>query len=236
MQLFYAPDITEPIYRLSEEEAIHSVKVMRLGKGSEIYLTDGCGTLYRGVIETHDRNSCEVRITERYPDYGKRDYGVTVAVAPTKNAERYEWFLEKATETGIDRIIPIECAHSERRVLKRDRGERIVTSAMKQSLKAKRPELDELTGISEVIGMGFEGVKMIAHCNAQFPRCHIGSMPLRGTDSLILIGPEGDFSAEEIAAAEAAGFVSVTLGDSRLRTETAALSVVTIIAFMNAKY
>lgn len=236
MQLFYAPDITEPTYRLSEEEAIHSVKVMRLGCGSEIYLTDGCGTLYRGVITTSDRSGCEVRITERWTDYGRRDYGLTVAVAPTKNAERYEWFLEKATETGIDRIIPIECAHSERRVLKRDRGERIVTSAMKQSLKTQRPVLDDLTDVAKVIGTGFEGVKMIAHCNDAFERRHIGSMPLKGADALVLIGPEGDFSAEEIAAAEAAGFVSVSLGNSRLRTETAALSVVTIVAFMNAKY
>ena len=236
MQLFYAPDITEPLYRLSETEAVHSIKVLRLSRGSEIYLTDGCGTLYRGVIETEDRHGCEVRITERYPDYGKRDYEVTVAVAPTKNSERYEWFLEKATETGIDRIIPVECCHSERRVLKRDRGERIVTSAMKQSLKAMRPQLDELTDIKEVLGMGFEGVKMIAHCNDNYERRHIGTLPLRGAKSLILIGPEGDFSAAEIEAAEKAGFISVTLGESRLRTETAALSAVTIISFMNGKY
>lgn len=236
MQLFYAPDITEPFYRLSEAEAIHSIKVLRLGRGSEIYLTDGLGTLYRGVIETENRNECEVRITDRYPDYGKRNYAVTIAVAPTKNSERYEWFLEKATETGIDRIIPIECCHSERRVLKRDRGERIVTSAMKQSLKAQRPQLDDLTDIKKVIGMGFEGVKMIAHCNAGYERRHIGTLPLRGANSLVLIGPEGDFSASEIDAAEKAGFISVTLGDSRLRTETAALAAVTIISFMNGNY
>ena len=135
MQLFYTPDISLPEYTLPEEESAHCMKVLRLGTGDELHLTDGCGNLYRATVLQPDPKHCRVRITETLPEYGKRSYGVTVAVAPTKNTDRYEWFLEKATETGIDRIIPIECRRSERRTLKRERGERVVTSAVKQSLK-----------------------------------------------------------------------------------------------------
>ena len=145
MQLFYTPDISLPEYTLPEEESAHCMKVLRLRTGDELHLTDGCGNLYRATVLQPDPKHCRVRITETLPEYGKRSYGVTVAVAPTKNTDRYEWFLEKATETGIDRIIPIECRRSERRTLKRERGERVVTSAVKQSLKAYRPQLDELT-------------------------------------------------------------------------------------------
>ncbi len=156
-----------------------------------------------------------------------------MSVAPTKNTDRYEWFLEKATETGIDRIIPIECRRSERRTLKRERGERVVTSAVKQSLKAYRPQLDELTPVEEVIGIPFDGVKLIAHCRPDTQRRFIGDALPRGGNVLVLIGPEGDFSDEEITAARAAGFTEVSLGESRLRTETAALAVVTAAALIN---
>ena len=233
MQLFYTPEITLPEYTLPEEESAHCQKVLRLGAGDELYLTDGRGNLYRAVVQQPDPKRCRVRITETLPRYGERSYGLTVAVAPTKNIDRYEWFLEKATETGIDRIIPIECRHSERRILKRERSERVVTSAVKQSLKAYRPQLDELTPLGEVIAMPFRGTKLIAHCHPGTPRRFIGNVLPRGGDTLVLIGPEGDFSEEEIAAARAAGFTEVSLGESRLRTETAALAVVTAAALVN---
>ena len=200
MQLFYTPDISLP-----EEESAHCMKVLRLRTGDELHLTDGCGNLYRATVLQPDPKHCRVRITETLPEYGKRSYGVTVAVAPTKNTDRYEWFLEKATETGIDRIIPIECRRSERRTLKRERGERVVTSAVKQSLKAYRPQLDELTPVEEVIGIPFDGVKLIAHCRPDTQRRFIGDALPRGGNVLVLIGPEGDFSDEEITAARAAG-------------------------------
>ena len=233
MQLFYTPDISLPEYTLPEEESAHCMKVLRLGAGDELHLTDGCGNLYRATVLQPDTKHCRVRITETFPEYGKRSYGVTVAVAPTKNTDRYEWFLEKATETGIDRIIPVECRRSERRTLKRERGERVVTSAVKQSLKAYRPQLDELTPVEEVIGMPFDGVKLIAHCRPDTQRRFIGDALPRGGNVLVLIGPEGDFSDEEITAARAAGFTEVSLGESRLRTETAALAVVTAAALIN---
>lgn len=233
MQLFYAPGISLPEYTLSEEESAHCMKVLRLGTGDELFLTDGRGNLYRAAVTVPDAKRCRVRITDTFPEYGRRSYGLTVAVAPTKNADRYEWFLEKATETGIDRIIPIECRHSERRTLRRDRGERVVTSAVKQSLKAYHPQLDELTSLADVIGMPFDGTKLIAHCRPAPERKFIGEAVRKGGNTLVLIGPEGDFTEEEIAAAQEAGFIPVSLGESRLRTETAALAAVTVVAFIN---
>lgn len=233
MQLFYAPDITLPLYTLPSEESTHCLKALRLGRGDEVHLTDGAGNLYTALIEEPHPQRCTVRITGKNAEFGKRGYNLTVAVAPTKNTERYEWFLEKATETGIDRIIPIECRHSERRILKRERGQKIVTSAMKQSLKAYLPTLDELTPLEDILGMGFDGVKLIAHCRGDFPREFIGHAVGKGDDVLILIGPEGDFSQEEIEAAKRAGFKEISLGSSRLRTETAALAAVTIVSFIN---
>lgn len=233
MQLFYAPDITFPLYTLSGEESVHCLKALRLGRGDELHLTDGRGNLYTAVIEEPDLRGCTVRITHTHTEYGKRGYGLTVAVAPTKNTERYEWFLEKATETGIDRIIPIECRHSERRILKRERGERIVASAMKQSLKAYCPRLDDLTPVESVLGMPFDGTKLIAHCREDGMREFIGHIVGKGENVLILIGPEGDFSQEEVETARAAGFREISLGESRLRTETAALAAATIISFIN---
>lgn len=233
MQLFYAPDITLPAYTLNEEESAHCMKVLRLTAGDTLHLTDGRGNLYRAVLEQPHPKHCTVRIEETVPAFSHRSYELTVAVAPTKNTERYEWFLEKATEIGIDRIIPIECRHSERRTLRSDRGDRIVTSAMKQSLKAYRPAVDEMTPVKDVIAMPFHGKKLIAHCAADGRRTFIGDAIGAGDPVLILIGPEGDFSDEEIAAARAAGFTEISLGESRLRTETAALTSVAIVSFIN---
>ncbi len=258
MQLFYTPNIALPLYELPEEESAHSVRVLRLSRGDMIHMTDGRGNLYRAEIVTADPKRTTVRVVETVPRFEKRDYSLTVAVAPTKNIDRLEWFLEKATETGIDRIIPIECDHSERRTINRDRQLRVITSAVKQSLKAYHPVLDGMTPLRDVIawasGDGFTGKKLIAHCRGEGSvgthedvcaeagnRCvetgsrrrFIGDVLSRGDDALILIGPEGDFSEKEIAAALAAGFIPVTLGTSRLRTETAALAAVTIAAFVN---
>jgi len=235
MQLFYAPDITFPVYELPEDESRHCVKVLRMTRGSTLYLTDGRGNLFRAEMADVSPLNCAVRIVETFPEFEKRSYSLTMAVAPTKNIDRFEWFLEKATETGVDRIIPIECDHSERRVIKRERQEKVVTSAVKQSLKAYHPRLDDITPAREVIQGKFEGRKLIAHCRQDLPRVFIGDAVAKYGDTLILIGPEGDFSKEEIELAYQNGFTGVSLGNSRLRTETAALAAVTVMAFVNNK-
>lgn len=233
MQLFYAPDLTSPLYTLSAEESRHCTRSLRLGRGDIVNLTDGKGTLYRAEIVDAEQSGCTVKVVEQIEGWGARGYRLTVAVAPTKNTDRYEWFLEKATEVGIDRIIPIICDHSERRVLRRERGEKIVVSAAKQSLKTFFPTLDDLTLLSELLAQPFNGRKFIAHCEENGERQYLGDLLSAGEDALVLIGPEGDFSPREIEAARAAGFMEVTLGNERLRTETAALATAMIAQVKN---
>ena len=233
MLLFYAPDITTPLYTLDEIESGHCVRVLRLQEGDTLNITDGRGTLYDAeVVDAHPKR-CSVRIVAEHHNWEQRPYGLTVAVAPTKNIDRIEWFVEKATECGIDRIIPIECAHSERRIVKLERLEKIAASAMKQSLKAYLPEIAPLTPIRTVVEAPFEGTKLIAHCEDDAERIFMGELLKKGDKVLILIGPEGDFSPEEIALARANGFREVSLGECRLRTETAALAATMFTAFVN---
>ena len=233
MQLFYAPEITTPLYTLPEEESGHCVRVLRLREGDELHITDGRGTLYRAEVEEAHPKHCTIRIVEEHHEWEKRPYRLTVAVAPTKNIDRIEWFVEKATESGIDRIVPILCDHSERKVIKEERLEKIAVSAMKQSLKAYKPEIAPLTPIRALFAEPFEGVKLIAHCEEDMERVFMGDVVTKGEDVMILIGPEGDFSKEEIEAARKAGFREVTLGQSRLRTETAALAATMYTAYIN---
>lgn len=234
MQLFYAPQITVPLYTLPEDESRHCVRVLRLSAGDTLYLTDGRGTLYTAVVENPDTKRCTVRVIERCEGYGRRSYSLTVACAPTKNIDRFEWFAEKATEVGIDRIIPLLCARSERRTINTERVERVAVSAMKQSLKAYKPEVDELTPLKDFISECGGGARFIAHCREDCgERAYLGDCLQRGGDSVVLIGPEGDFSQEEIRLALDAGFVGVHLGPMRLRTETAALGAVILASFAN---
>ena len=233
MQLFYAPEITTPLYTLPEEESGHCVRVLRLREGDELHITDGRGTLYRAEVEEAHPKHCTIRIVEEHHEWEKRPYRLTVAVAPTKNIDRIEWFVEKATESGIDRIVPILCDHSERKVIKEERLEKIAVSAMKQSLKSYKPQIDPLTPIRALFAEPFEGVKLIAHCEEDMERVFMGDVVTKGEDVMILIGPEGDFSKEEIEAARKAGFREVTLGQSRLRTETAALAATMYTAYIN---
>lgn len=236
MQLFFAPDFTPPRHTLSEEESKHAVRVLRLEEGDELHLTDGRGNLYTCTILEANPKRCTVQAVKCIPEFEKRPYRLTMAVAPTKSNDRYEWFLEKATEVGIDCIIPVESAHSERRAFKRERGEKVITSAMKQSLKAYHPTLEELTPFKEVVLRPFEGRRLIAHCEpAQSPRGkqYLPQVLKKGEDVLILIGPEGDFSPEEITFAVENGFEELTLGNQRLRTETAAVVAATMTAIAN---
>lgn len=235
MHLFYTPDMTDAaIYRLGPEESRHAVGVLRLRTGDAVQLTDGHGLWCAGeVMPGSTAKECCVRIVSREENHGRRPYRLHVAIAPTKNIDRYEWFLEKATEIGIDRITPVLCEHSERKVLRRDRGEKIVLSAVKQSLKAYVPQLDELTPFREFVasaaGMPIYKERFVAYCDEGTPLAdRVGLFPAMSgaaaadkREFCVLVGPEGDFSPGEIQSARSVGFVPVTLGDSRLRTETA---------------
>lgn len=220
MHIFYTPDISGKTYTLNDVESKHCVRVLRLAKGDEITLVDGRGGMFTAEIDDPNPKKCTVKIIQSELNFGLRNFQVHVAIAPTKNIERIEWFLEKATEIGINRVTPLLCRYSERKEIKSERLEKVMVSAMKQSLKAYLPRLDELTKFNEFIRQPFEGQKFIAHCEEQ-QRDLLKNLVVPNQNYLILIGPEGDFSPEEIDLALKAGFKPVSLGESRLRTETA---------------
>lgn len=223
MHRFFAPEI-EHTLTLPEEESQHAVRVLRLTEGDEIEVVDGKGTLYLCRISLAHNKKCGVEIVERRPNMPHWGNKIVMCVAPTKNLDRIEWFAEKCTEMGMDRLIPLRCRYSERKELKIERLQKILVSAMKQSLKATLPELDEMTPIKEVLEMPFVGQKFICYCDDAIDRKLFVSEYRPGVDTMILIGPEGDFSKEEVELALKNGFVPVSLGDSRLRTETAAVA------------
>lgn len=234
MQLFYAPEISLPRYTLPEEESKHCVRVLRMTVGDELHLTDGKGNMYRCKVVSDNVKRCEVEVVETWPEYERMSYGLTMCVAPTKNIDRFEWFLEKATEIGISEVYPLECDHSERRQIKLEREEKVITAAVKQSLKAYHPVLHDLTSVRDIIAMDFEGEKYIAHCDSSFgERPYLGNLVKKSANTLILIGPEGDFSKEEINFALQNGFKAISLGRERLRTETAAVVATTVVATIN---
>ena len=228
MNLFYTPGISEGLYNLDEDESRHCRSVLRLSAGDTLFLTDGRGTLFEArIIDTKSR-SVVVETFRRHDNYGKKDYYLHLAVAPTKNIDRFEWFLEKATEIGIDEITPLLCKRSERDTVRLDRLEKILVSAMKQSLRARLPRLNPMTPVKKVLENAVEAQKCIAWC-APEPLPHLKNT-LRGElDTLVLIGPEGDFTPEEVALALEKGFTGVSLGSARLRTETAGLLAVAAV-------
>lgn len=232
MHIFYTPDLSNNTYTLDESESKHCVRVLRLEQGDEIILVDGRGGMFTAQIVDANPKRCAVRVVKSALNFGQRDFSVHIAIAPTKNIERIEWFLEKATEIGMDRITPLLCRFSERKEIKNDRLEKVMISAMKQSLKARLPQLDSLTKFNDFIAQPFEGQKFIAHCDDQH-RDLLKKMIVPNQNYLILIGPEGDFSAEEIENALRAGFHPVSLGDSRLRTETAGVVACHTFNLMN---
>ncbi len=222
MHLFYAPEMKNNIHRLSEEESRHIVKVLRLQKGDYLHLTDGKGGLYRArLVDDHIRH-CRVEVEEHQREYGKRPFYLHIAVAPTKNIKRFEWFLEKATEIGVDEITPLHCFHSERKQMKTERMERILVAAMKQSLKTYLPKINGMTPFDNLIGHSGHLQQFIA-CLEEGEAQPLKDLYSPGEGALVVIGPEGDFSAGEMAYAKEKGFHPVTLGMSRLRTETAAV-------------
>ena len=233
MRLFLTDDCTGTYVTLLPDESHHCTRVLRMGVGDELWVTSGDGTMCRARVANPDSTATEVEIVERIADYGRRPFHLHIAIAPPKNNARTEWFVEKAVEIGIDRITPIVCDRSERGTLKTDRLERIALSAMKQSLKARRPVIDSPMPIGQLIESTTDtSCRMVCYCSGD-ERNTLGQLYTPGNDALVLIGPEGDFSPEEIAKVLSKGFLPVTLGDSRLRTETAALYAVTVLNFLN---
>lgn len=231
MHVFYTPDIQNS-NELPEEEAAHAIRVLRLQTGDEVMLTDGQGNFYRAEISTATNKRCLVRVLETIVQEPLWSGYLHIAMAPTKNMDRTEWFAEKATEIGFDELTFLNCRFSERRVIKTERISKILISAIKQSLKARLPKLNEMTDFDRFIAQPFNGQKFIAHC-------YEGEKPLlkdiirKGENALVMIGPEGDFSEEEVEKAIGQGFQPISLGRSRLRTETAALVACHILNLEN---
>ena len=231
MELFYSRDIEGGICHLDQDESGHCIKVLRHRSGDEISVIDGCGTLYRCRITSDSHKGVEAVVLDSEEGWGGHPYRLHLAVCPTKSNDRFEWFAEKACEIGFDELSPIIGEHSERKVLKTPRVEKILVSAAKQSLKAAVPEVNEPVSVKEFIKASkdeTDTLKLIAYCfeDERVPRRSIKEVlgTFEGTDIIVMIGPEGDFSHSEAEAALAAGFIPVHLGESRLRTETAALT------------
>ncbi len=220
MHIFYTPHFSGNTYTLDESESKHCIRVLRLEEGDHIVLVDGFGGSFTAEIMDANPKRCAVKVIKSELNFGKQNFQVHIAIAPTKNIERIEWFLEKATEIGINRATPILCQYSERKEIKHDRLEKVMVSAMKQSLKAYLPQLGQMTRFNDFIKQPFAGQKFIAHCE-ETQRDALKNRIVPNQNYLILIGPEGDFSPTEIEAAIQAGYIPVSLGNSRLRTETA---------------
>jgi 16S rRNA (uracil1498-N3)-methyltransferase len=233
MHVFYTPDITADRYELNAEESWHCIKVLRLVTGDVVHLIDGRGGLYEAEILNDSRKAVTLGILKTTRGYQKRNHHLHLAVAPTKNIDRLEWFLEKATEIGIDEITPLICDRSERKVVKEDRLNKVITSAVKQSLQAYHPVLHDTTGFKDFIQRSSADIKMIAHCVDSEPRKFISDIIRTGGNYLILIGPEGDFTPNEVALALQNDFKPLTLGNTRLRTETAALAACFEVNYLN---
>ncbi|MDP3453048.1 MAG: RsmE family RNA methyltransferase [Bacteroidales bacterium] len=240
MELFFTNNIEGDRATLDASESLHCTKVMRHTVGGRINFTDGAGGLYLAEIVSTKGRETLLQIISCDREYQKRDYYLHMAVAPTKNPDRFEWFIEKAVELGIDEITPLEGEHSQKRVFKKERGERLILSAMKQSLKTDLPVLNQMTKASALIKdyEQREGwTKLIGHCR-ESKRERVTTLleqskKFQGANYphkiLIMIGPEGDFSVGEIEQALSGGFLAFHMGDSRMRTETAALTAVSAV-------
>jgi 16S rRNA (uracil1498-N3)-methyltransferase len=235
MHVFYTPDLeAQSHYTLNEEESRHCNKVLRLSIGDQVFLVDGRGGLYEASIQSETKRNVTLVITKSTKDYQKRNHHLHIAVAPTKNIDRLEWFLEKATEIGIDEITPIICERSERKIVKEDRLQKVITAAVKQSLQAYHPVLNPAITFEQLLKQqGAEVRRLIAHCEDDAQRQYLKDLINPRGSYLVLIGPEGDFSPQEIASALGQQFMPVTLGNTRLRTETAALAACFEINFIN---
>lgn len=232
---FYSPDI-ESTQTLPESDSGHCVRVLRMHAGDEIEVVDGKGNLFRCVLVGEHPKHANVQIVSRIELPKVWKPAITIAVAPTKHTDRMEWLIEKLVEIGIDRFVPLRCEHSERKELKRDRMEKIAVAAMKQSLKAVLPQIDDTIPLRQFLAEDSAAERFVGYCDDAVERKLLAKAYTAGKDATILIGPEGDFSPAEIEACFAAGYTAVTMGDNRLRTETAALVAVDTIHIVNQIY
>ncbi|MHC5354485.1 16S rRNA (uracil(1498)-N(3))-methyltransferase [Myroides sp. LJL115] len=234
MQLFYSPDINQDqdTFTFDKEESKHIVRVLRKKSGDILHVSDGKGTLFTTQITLESDKKCVTKIIDFRKDPLTKHH-IHIAVAPTKMNERYEWFLEKATEIGVNEITPIICEHSERKIVKMERFEKIVQSAMKQSLQNYLPKLNEPISLKDFLNQEFSGDLYIAHCEEDKEKTLLKNAITPDKNYLLLIGPEGDFSTKEIKQAIEKGFTPVSLGHTRLRTETAAVVGVHSFVFAN---
>lgn len=229
-QLFYAPSVANGLARLDEEESRHLLTVLRRQVGDRLQMTDGRGFFYEAEIVEAGKKHTVVRVLETTP-IPSPPARLHIAIAPTKQIERFEWFLEKAVEIGIQEITPLLCRRSERNAIRLDRLEKILVAAMKQSLQGRLPQLNPLTPFPDLVRRSTAAQRCIAWC-ADTPLPNLKTCLQPATDTVILIGPEGDFSPEEVTLAQTNGFVGVNLGPNRLRTETAGLVAVMYYAFI----
>ena len=228
---FFVPEVDKGV--LPEEESQHALRVLRLAEGDDIYLIDGRGSFYHAVVSMATSKKCCYDVLEVMPQSRLWNSHIHLAMAPTKNIDRVEWMTEKATEIGFDELSFLNCRFSERRVVKCGRIEKIVVSAVKQSRKAWKPVVNEMMDFEEFVRQPRKGVKCIAHCYEEVARTDFYDLlqspeVLPDEDITIMIGPEGDFSIDEVRMAESHGFISISLGECRLRTETACLFAVAI--------
>lgn len=238
MELFHSRDISGGICHLDQDESVHCIKVLRHHCGDEISVIDGCGTLYRCRITSDSHKGVEAAVLSSQENWGSHPYRLHMAVCPTKNNDRFEWFAEKACEMGFDELSPVIGEHSERKVLKTQRVEKVLISAAKQSLKAAVPVVNEPVSVRDfIMKSSHEALRLIAYCfeDERIPRRSIKEVLQTSGNSeiIILIGPEGDFSKAEAELALSQGFIPVHLGTSRLRTETAALTAVSAVYIHN---
>jgi 16S rRNA (uracil1498-N3)-methyltransferase len=233
MQIFYSSDIDGKEFILDRNESKHLVRVLRMKKGSPVKLTDGKGNLYDGIISEPDPAGCIIEITNTIRNFEKKDYRLHIAISPLKNPERFEWFIEKSVEIGIDEITPLLCKNTEKTGVKTERINNLVISAMKQSLKAWKTKINQPVSFGDFIYSRPSDKCLIAHCNNEINRVRIADAYSHGENALVLIGPEGDFTEEEIKNAIKSGFLSIHLGNSRLRTETAGLAACHSIYLIN---
>ncbi|MEG0499751.1 MAG: 16S rRNA (uracil(1498)-N(3))-methyltransferase [Rikenellaceae bacterium] len=231
MQLFYVKKIDSEIIILDEEESKHAIKVLRKTVGDTLHIIDGEGGMYQATIVDSNPKHCTVSIIEAKKEYEKLPYQLHIAIAPTKNIDRIEWFVEKATEIGISAFTMLRTEHSERKTVNDERMEKVIVSAMKQSIKAYKPTLNSMIPLAEFLKQDFgDSECFIAHCSTNFERTHLKEILNGNSKIVLLIGPEGDFSDNEIEMALKRGFKSISLGTSRLRTETAALYATTTVS------
>ncbi len=224
MQVFLSNDMTADLISLNEEESRHCAKVLRMKPGEQIGIVDGKGTFCKALLTEVNQKSTLAQVISRKENFGKRPFSLHLAVAPTKNIDRFEWLLEKATECGVDEVTPVICEKSERRFIKPARLEKIMLSAMKQSLRAYLPRLNPAVKLADFLAKPINGTALIAHCGSG-EKTNLQEAYLPGKDLLLLVGPEGDFSDNELGLAFKQACRAISIGQHRLRTETAALTL-----------